>query len=79
MITLVLFEQTNEKSIFFEVPEDWSKFNNVYISDIKNVALENELTEILYDSDTLELRECFKQLASPTKTWDVFIRCGIRL
>lgn len=79
MITLVLFEQTGAKSIFFEVSKDWSKFNNVYISSTKNVSLENELVEILYDDDTLEFRKCFKPLDEPTKTWDVFIRCGINL
>lgn len=73
----MLFEIIPDESFFVEFKGDLSKLNeviiNVYVEDEK---LQNELTDLIYDK---EGKFKIKKLKSPTKDWDIFIKCGFLL
>ena len=49
--TAVIFQEIPEKTIFFIVQEDLTKYNEVFINSCENEELQQELNAIMYGSD----------------------------
>lgn len=75
MKTLMLFYNSDMGSKFFEFDGDLSRLNGVYINEVGvDFELEKELFNLVFVDDTGKFK--VPVLESPTKDWDIFIRCG---
>ena len=68
MKTLVLYKDMEGNHQFYEVEDDLSKFNEVFIGAYNN-DLEIELSEVIASN-------LWKPILIPIKDWDYFIVCG---
>lgn len=75
MKTLFLYEETHHENYFFELEGDFSRFNGIYIGQMGNDALQDELTSLIY-TEAGEIRDHIKRLEVPTKDWAFFVKCG---
>ena len=73
MKTLFLFDQGGGRPVFLEADGDYSHLEGVYINDVGDPDLEQELKDLVYtENGSIKLKIHYQ----PTKDWDCFVLIG---